>query len=531
MKRALILSVLCLFALSAAASDDSLTGGIGRMTGMGSPQITVPDSTSVIDLYESGNVAAIFARPVKSFIQLSPAMDMALHKDVEDNPTEETDQVNMLYLGSGYFGEKSSVAAVWFSPESVLVIKPYVFYGAGKDETTFPGSGAPSDADNLTQMLLAGEVEYGFKVNKGFSLGAVLGYSNFALTRKDTDGNDDYSLYSNKLIYAASAAFFLPADGADMTASLSFGNRTVAIPMVDMAINMDDLLEISYMIASPYVLSNFSSYSRNESATLVQEDFGSNPVTGFKADAGFAFDDKKGFEASVQAGALFGYTMKDIEKEVDTNKLTDTSVTTETTDDILKDGIGVIYDLKARKNFGIITPGLKVTGFNVASKIADDTSISYIQSGIGLATGASFEFAKGISVPVEYVFERLALLQQKGSDYGEISFLTNGVRGGIEYSFDSGLIIRGGADFTRGGMMEKSSVDGNVDESDPIGSEDNPAYDQLGFSAGTGFKSGDFEGNIGIRYQSINSTPSDPDLKSFNDSRLQVVTDIKFFIK
>lgn len=527
MKKTLGVILFCTLAFAVSASERSLSGGPARTAALGGQEIALPDSTSVLDLYENGFSAAIFTRPQKNIIEATPLFNKTFRN------YKGTGAADWRYRTQDIgFGTLADSVLVWFSPDMALAIRPMAAFDTEKKQNTGPSSEEKTTSNNTE---IAGEAELAKKFGP-FALAAAAGYSGMSSLWKQDNlpvGKSESTVTLYKIFYQATAAFFLPADkDAKLTAALSFGNRTGfdVIPRTQLEFFRYNG-EITWMESMYLLFYNYHRDSLNEDAVSRSEYSGGDTVLGFRADAAAAYEDKS-TQLLAQYGLIFG--VKDRRDYI--NTFTNLIMDMKSIDNPLPDtqagnGVGYTLDLKARKDFGPFIASAKFSMQTVNAQPGEGNSVSFDIYNHKTAAGFSIKVSKETLIPLEFVNETLGFAENNMIDRYSYELFSNGVKAGIEQGLGNGLTLRAGIDYTTGGNKMEYFENGElVDSSGSKGTPSDPYLVQTGYNLGAGFVAGQVETNLNLRYLTLDEAPLDNNHSDFYSNGLQVLANVRILL-
>ena len=205
-KKAIIVLLLCfLLPLFTYAID----GGPARLAALGSPEISIKDYSTNINLFEFGFDSDIFSVKKQNILTFQPAFDAIYYKFEQKNDTIKIKEDDY-GVSSAMNNPTSKFGLIYYLfDDFVILIRPYGLYSTGfywyhdPNNITNPYSNA-----DKTYADYSGEISISKKFNKNFALSATIGYVKYQLLWK-VPGNTAFNgIEDNKPEFEISSSFF-----------------------------------------------------------------------------------------------------------------------------------------------------------------------------------------------------------------------------------------------------------------------------------------------------------------------------------
>ncbi len=509
-------------------SDVYLKGGVGRLAAMGNVDISVPDASSVIDLYDAGFTSSVLSRKKANVKNASPAFAFRSRKTVQDNPAEDTSDSSGFDISTNMYREKNNGALFWLSNDNVLVIKPYVRFFPGTQKNSTPGiGGSPVVTTSITELQYAADIEYAHRLMPELSLGALIGIVFDNTTSVPAGTSNKTSVDYSKFEYQVSGTYFL---NRNINLSLSVGAKKRILPYYPLEIQD---FRGSFLAESAFTHSHFAYkyYYKTEAGGVRDETTNEISMNGFDINLGGGLEVPKTAELTLKLGLIAAISGRYKSQNVLTNIGTGASVINTAPEyDCYMDGMLMSADLKGRYHLDFVIIGARFayTGLGIKriygyNAVPFDQSMSIIDT----AFGVTLNIIENLLLPVEFVVQNASLIETRANEENTDTLTLLGVRIGAEYSLSREIKARAGFDFASGGQTHRSVFYNFVNDNSPYGTDTNPAINQLAFGLGIGYASGGFEGNAGLRFSLLSQNPLGQGMKEWSGSDIMLVTDIK----
>jgi|GEM_PF-2050635 len=524
MKKVMLAGLLCLFVLLplSLSASDFYYGGPGRLAGMGVMSgVAINDISSANDLYSAGFVSGLALRQQKNIIAIYPELLVYSSKREPETPAGIQVSTDVFSVGTSQSSGNLGII-YWFSPDTVLCVKPYAITYSTVDKET----GDPDET--TTGNILAGYADLAQKIGKELTLGLSGGYYFMGSQDKESGDPDVRRLEINKISYQASASF-VPDNNSGWSYAVSAGNRTTdtmrIIRTLEMYLPID---EIGLFVGR----FDYMNYRKNVGTLTTTEEKDYEYYTGLNTDAAAAYDDKNGASLLIKAGGIFAMSNKD--KDIDTVTDNNTGIKTENTaeETDYDNGAGFNAELRARKELEAVILGLggKVYHFGYSSKqnAASKSAYTYWDSVLGI----SLKAAKTLLIPAEVAYEGFmndSWNTDADEKYRSMINLVS-ARLGAELGINENFTVRAGVDYVVLSQNDWFWSEGNlVDASPTAGTKHNRYQTQLGGNIGAGYSAGGIETNLTLRFLGAESSPKDDFYKSNTNSTVMVKSDVKFY--
>ncbi len=516
---------------AAAGKSNMYEGGVARMYAMGNPSISVPDITSIVDLYSEGFTSFYAFRDRRDFVNVEPSLSFPSGSSVQSGALAQYSKNSSTVPALNFLQESENGVTRWLSPDGVLIIRPYF--------SMAPGSVKTGDAlGNTTQTNssaynYAFEAEYAHRIMPNLSAGISLGYATLNSGMSSADSSEKTDINTSKIEYLFSGTYLMPVKENNLYFGLSLGNKTGLLSGLDIS------LPSSLSTIQPFLQAAGGIYNLFNTITLVdtQDTPASKTIDTMKVDisafdialaSGFVMPGKLDADISLRLAPGIGAKLSG------TNSYTDKTTNQTTVSDSFeaydtaKNGLEAVVSAKARGYIGAFTPSIKLGYTSLGLdflKFANDTNPEKIHIGIFDATfGASLKISKFI-IPLELSFQNGSYTQ--AGDYPAV-FNIGGwkVLLGAEYVVSDSLKARLGFDYSAG------SITIAMNGAAPVasGTADNPATNATGLNIGMGYSKDKFEGNIALRYLINGVSPMPTGYASMSSGDVYIIMDFKYYL-
>lgn len=451
-------------------SDNLLRGGISRMKSLGNPEISLPDSTSIIDLYECGFVSSLVFRPKINYFSLSPVYENYYSIEETNYGSKYLNEFGNLSLNLKKEGENKLL--FWIKEKGVFVIKPYLLWNGGKQ--TYNSSYYGSEVYGISKTLLAGDAEFSYLIKDGMSIGGILRYCRGNFSEIENGSTDKYTSQIDKLEYALSLSFMKENSGNKAVFAISAGpKKNVMFFPGPLSNDISFLLygfgygniinlynHYNYKSTSEYHYKSSSYYSDSKSETVIE-------ASCFDIDIGTQITNEEKLELCFDAGLIFRGNIK--KKYYSEYKSTYSPLSKYSDEEELyKNAIGYHAGLNNRFFLKAGTLGSKVELIGVAE--GRDSSVYF-----GITEGFCAITDK-LNVPVEFFIHDYCSDSIMKPEY----FIYGG-RVGSEIIMKNDIKLRLGTELSRHVGYEASYFFNRIDLGCGIG------FEKTNFSAGLGF--------------------------------------------
>jgi tetratricopeptide (TPR) repeat protein len=501
-------------------------GGFARLSGLGSPEIALPDFASRIGLYFEGFSAAYKLPAVSNFfaVTVSPGISGGAYKTNYAPNYYNTDSSYMLGLGTD--AGSSDAAVVSFSKNNALLVRPYILYMA--DVSGSGDDAGPAPDMNRTGLLLGARAEFVQKITDVFSAGAMLGYF-FNKTSDYTEGSPDkLSTDNTKLEYFLSAVYCLRFDGPELKLSAGLGAKA---PVIINSIFRFDKVQL-YAQFEDIVHEHYSRhiYSYTDYPASVVERNGNHNLSVFGTAIGIEYGIPEKFESAIKADITTGFSDTQTDITDTTYKASGLKVRTQApVFETLSDGFGLVLSGKGRYYFEGLNAGGSVKITLQSFKWIPAPGVPYrtvVFSNLDLMAGGTITSVEGFSIPLEFFMQNSVLTRNGGGESTMTDSTAIGARAGVEYELNRGFKLRLGIEYMYGGTTATNYTPVLVSNS-PFGTLSNPGNMRLGFSTGAGFGPKTEPVNVALKFYTNMQTPGDNTVSENSNYNGILVADYK----
>jgi hypothetical protein len=528
-----------------SGGDYTWRGGQARRAGLGGVSVSLPDASSVIDLYGEGFASSLVLR--KKISVISATWLAMPHEYTQETPDAFSSLRDHPLALSGE-GDGSSGITCFFDNDSALQFKPYVMLNEGEKNTEVTLPSDTAFVDSL-ENLYAADIIFSRRINEHFSGGASLRaafYRDEAATARDAyiDFDSEKIRKTDKIFYSKAeysiSATYSPDENA--SAALSFGTLKPLIPYYEPLITgMRNRGFDGAIGAFPALFGGYSCTrlvtekiraSLWESSSETSEKTG---VSGYDISAGCGAHGPGAGVFTASAGLTLGITGNYVMTSstvVDMYFSTGSAYFGSENYRKISSGLAHHFVFKGRYDLGWATAAGKFSYYSSGADFFENAgpAVSVSSQVFDAIIGASFSPDRFI-IPVE-IFTQSYIQSEKGgvdNRQANFSLFTAGFRAGTEYEVSEGVMMRLGLDAAYGGPSSHVKNDSGVIDS-LLGTSGNPAYLQAGISLGAGHYAKNTEINLNLRYGNTGRLPGSKALMDYKEASMTIMADVKVYL-
>jgi hypothetical protein len=528
-----------------SAGDYTWRGGEARRSALGGVSVSLPDASSMIDLYEEGFASSLVLR--KKMNVISTTWLAIPHEYTEETPGSSASLRDHPLALAGE-GDGSAGITYFFDNDSVMQFKPYVMLNEGEKSLE---QDLPPDSMSVDSLenLYAADVIFSRRITENFSGGASLRasfYRDEAVTGRDAyiDYDTETVNITDKILYSK-AEFSISgtySPDENVHAAVSFGTLKSLSPYYEPWITGMRNTGFTGAIRAYPVL--FGGYGSNrfirkktvaslwESSAETEEKQG---IAGYDINAACGARGQDGSVFTASAGLTLGITGNYSVMSstvVDMYPSTGTPYSGGEEYKNIRNGLAHHFIFKGRYDFGAATAAGMFSYHSAGADFSGNTgpAVSLSSQVFDAVIGASFSPDKFI-IPVEIFMETLIQSEKGGPDNRQANYalFTAGLRGGAEYEVSEGILMRLGFDAAYGGPSSHVKNDSGVNDA-MLGTYSNPAYMQAAISLGAGHYNKNTEINLNLRYSNTQRLPYDKSLLNYDEASMTIMADVKVYL-
>jgi hypothetical protein len=536
---------LSLTAFLLHAEDYTRHGGAARRAALGGINITLPDVSVAMDLYEEGYVSSLVLRKKQNMISTSwIAMPHEYNMEAGDS-SDSLRELPVLLAGEG---DGSAGFTYSLDNDNTLQFRPYLMINEGW-QNTVKGLFSDSLYRDFLENMYAADIVFSRKITKNFSGGAGLRaafYRDESVTQQTAYINYDIvSISGSEKIFYSKAEYSISctyAPDENASAAVSFGTLKALLPYFDPWISGMKKTGLNGAVSVyPSLFSGYS-YSRSfgektyaslwESSVQIEE---KQDISGYDINAGCSVRGQGQSVFTASAGLtlwLSGSYSVLSNTVVDNYFAADTEYTGNAEYVKTHNGQAHHVALKGRYDFGAAIAAGKFTYSSAGADLyeASGPAVSLSSQIFDVSAGIVF-LPDRFVIPVE-IFAASLFQSEKGyvdSREADFSLFNAGLKGGVEYEIASAVFMRLGFDASYGGPSSRVKTAGGVTGS-LLGTSLNPAYAQAGINFGAGHYNDNIEINLNLRFSSTGRMPANAALMEYNETSVTIMTDVKIFL-